>query len=87
MILFVVIILADVKLTLESPKLIFPTTYVELNFIFQRKERREVSLNYVLTLGEISSTQHYPFNVTFIIFEIINFSLKKLLYIPEVKMV
>lgn len=40
-ILFVVVIPTDIKLTLASPKLTLPKTYVELNFYFpgQKKGR------------------------------------------------
>lgn len=85
-ILFVVVILTDVKLTLAFPKLILPPTYVELNFYFPGKKKREVSLDYIFTLGEVFSTQHYPLNGTFIIFKAINPSLNKLFHIPAVKM-
>lgn len=43
------------------------------------------SLNCISTFEEISSTQHCPFNETFIIFKAINLSVNKLFYIPTVK--
>lgn len=80
-----VVIATDVKLTLTSPKLTH-NHICGLEFLFsKKKQRRKVSLNYIFTLGDVSSIQPYSFNGTFIIFKAINPSLNKLFYNLAVK--